>query len=294
MGDRPRGFAEWNPAPESLALVGQVKEVLGTYSAQLPLTARQIFYVLVGTYSYPKTERDYKNLCEKLVRARRAGMINFADIRDDGTVSLGGSGWSSQESFWRSYERSGRNFRLDRTIGQPYDIEVWCEAAGMSEMLERAVREWDVSVYSTGGFSSVTVTHEIAQRVEYRDRPTIFMHIGDYDPSGESIFESMSEDIAAFVGDPEQFRPLRVALTEEQVEDYGLETAPPKSSDSRSANWAGETCQAEAMPPDQLVELLRDRVLDFIDQDALEETIELEATERAEIGEKLDELLGDE
>lgn len=284
----------WNPAEDSLALIGQVRDILDEYRDQLPLTARQIFYRLVGAYDYAKTERAYKNLCEKLVRARRAQMIPFWQIRDDGTVQLGGSGWSSQEGFWRTYEQNGRNFRLDRTIGQPVTIEVWCEAAGMAPQLERAVTEWDISVYSTGGFSSVTVTHEVAERIEGRDRPTVFLHIGDFDPSGESIFEAMSEDIAAFVGYGTQFQPDRVALTREQVEQYSLPTAPPKSSDSRSAKWLDETCQAEAMPPDTLRDILRDRVLEHIDQDALEAVVEREERDQEEINDKLDELLGEE
>src|SRR5690348_4235521 len=104
---RPKGFADWNPNDETLALIANVKSVLSEYSAQLPMTARQIFYRLVGAYGYPKTERDYKNLCEKLVRARRAQLIDFADIRDDGTATLGGdSGFSGPDAFYSYLRRS--------------------------------------------------------------------------------------------------------------------------------------------------------------------------------------------
>ena len=97
---RPRGYADWKPNQESLTLVAQIQSVLDEYRAQLPMTARQIFYRLVGAYNYPKTERDYKNLCEKLVRARRAQMIRFSDIRDDGTAELGGDhGFDNPEAF---------------------------------------------------------------------------------------------------------------------------------------------------------------------------------------------------
>jgi hypothetical protein len=39
----------------------------------------------------------------------------------------------------------------------------------------------------------------IAARALGRDAPTILLHVGDLDPSGESIFEAMAADAAAFV-----------------------------------------------------------------------------------------------
>ena len=50
----------------------------------LPLTVRQIFYRLVGAHGYDKTEQAYARLGEHLNRARRAGLIEFDAIRDDG------------------------------------------------------------------------------------------------------------------------------------------------------------------------------------------------------------------
>ncbi|HEX4061251.1 MAG TPA: hypothetical protein VHY58_09555, partial [Streptosporangiaceae bacterium] len=53
---RPRGFAHWSPRPDTLDLV---RGVLEEYAAQLPLTARQIFYRLVGAHGFDKTETAY-------------------------------------------------------------------------------------------------------------------------------------------------------------------------------------------------------------------------------------------
>jgi hypothetical protein len=65
---RPKGYAAWRPQKKTSRLIMQVKEVLEEYRDYLPLTARQIFYRLVGTKDYPKTEAAYKKLCEHLVR----------------------------------------------------------------------------------------------------------------------------------------------------------------------------------------------------------------------------------
>jgi hypothetical protein len=310
---RPKGYAPWSPAAATLEVLSQVRQVLDDYRDHLPLTVRQIFYRLVGQYDYEKTERAYARLCEYLVRARRAGLVSWTAIRDDGTVSEGGGGYSGETMFWRSVRSSADWYSRDRLHEQPFDIELWCEAAGMVPQLVRVADPYSVPVYSTGGFSSVTVTYEIAQRALGRDRPTLFLHVGDYDPSGESIFTAMTTDAASFlrsklydrtrdddhlyldrpVEDPTlpDLHPVRVALTAEQVDEYDLPTAPPKSSDTRSRNWHGETCQLEAMPPDELAELVRRTIEDRLDMDIYEQTIATEEEERERIKARVTEFL---
>jgi hypothetical protein len=299
---RPKGWAEWNPREETLVVVRDVRSILNEYAHYGPMTARQIFYRMVGQYGYDKTEKAYKRLCEYLVRARRAGLIPFSSIRDDGTIQEGGGGWHSPTSFWNTVDRIAEDYERDRLQNQEAEIELWCEAAGMVPMLVNMTEEWHIPIFSTGGFSSVTVTYEAAQRIARRSKPTIFLHIGDYDPSGESIFESMSQDIGAFVagelglrydrysGEVEdKFTPRRVALTEDQVDEHDLPTAPPKSSDSRSAKWIGDTTQAEALPPTLLDEIVKDAITDYIDEDKLDEIKKQSREERELILEKLEE-----
>ena len=72
---RPRGIAPWTPRPASRALVQDVQAVLADYSEHLPLTIRQVFYRLVATQGFEKTESGYSRLCETVNRARRAGLI---------------------------------------------------------------------------------------------------------------------------------------------------------------------------------------------------------------------------
>lgn len=300
MSPRPKGYAAWRPSCETLEVLDRVQAVLDEYARYGAMTARQIFYRLVGQYNFPKSEKAYKRLCEHLVRARRARLIPFGSIRDDGTTSRGGAGWPSKESFWRSVQYTAEGYELDRQMGQPTRVELWCEAAGMAPMLAGMLSEWHIPVYSTGGFSSVTVTHQIADRITRRDAPTALLHVGDFDPSGESIFVSMAQDIGAFVAEitgrslepatghvAGEFSPQRVALTREQVHQYNLPTAPPKPSDSRSARWSGETTQAEAMPPDLLEEVVRDAVYQHIDQVTLDRTLGRERSQREEILEVL-------
>ena len=58
---RPRGFINYKPRDKSLALIQSVRAILGEYVEQLPLTLRQIFYILVTRYVLDKNEKAYKN-----------------------------------------------------------------------------------------------------------------------------------------------------------------------------------------------------------------------------------------
>src|SRR5881227_503882 len=107
---RPRGYADWNPKHDTLVVLGQVSEVLREYQAHLPLTARQVFYRLVGSYGYDKTERAYARLCEYLVRARRSQMISFDVIRDDGTVHNSYLKYTSPTDFWEQVQSNADHY----------------------------------------------------------------------------------------------------------------------------------------------------------------------------------------
>jgi hypothetical protein len=62
MTPRALGLADWAPRRASLQLLDQVHQVPAEYAAHLPLTIRQIFYRLVGAFSYQKTEQAYERL----------------------------------------------------------------------------------------------------------------------------------------------------------------------------------------------------------------------------------------
>lgn len=260
---RPRGFAPWNPRPDTLGLLAQVRGVLDEYQAHLPLTIRQVFYRLVGVHGYDKTEQAYSRLCETLGRARRAGFIPFDAIRDDGGTRHGGDAWSGPQEWLQGVARAARNFRLDRQEGQPTRLWLLCEASGMAPMLASAVADYGIPVLSSGGFDSLTAKHELAREIadaQGFSEGVEILHVGDHDPSGVHLFSALAEDVSAMVqslGGPfPNF--TRLAVTRAQAEALGLPTAPPKPTDNRA--FQGETVQAEAIPPDVLSQIVRDAV----------------------------------
>lgn len=282
---RPRGFITWSPRPETSALIETVRAILTEYRDYLPLTLRQVFYRLVGAHGYEKTERAYQRLCETLNRARRAQMIPFEDIRDDGFKRTGWLGWSGTKHFLNNIQNALDDYRIDRQIGQRIRLVVWCEATGMAPQLERVCERYSVPVFSSGGFDSVTVKHSIADEFAAMGR-VLVLHIGDHDPSGVHLYLSLDEDVRAFLdkkGGSAQF--IRLAVTTEQIDEYGLPTAPAKVTDRRA--FTGETVQAEALPPDTLAHVLQSALDSNIDLSAYQHALALEQSQKRQLRARL-------
>jgi len=297
---RVRGFAPWNPIQTTLDVVGQVQAILAEYAAYLPMTNRQIFYRLVGTRGYPKTEQAYARLCEYLNRARRAGMIDFSAIRDDGTQSEGGTGYSGVEHWMRSIRYYAEGYSHNLTEGQRYHRELWVEAGGMVPQAAAVAGDYDVITYSAGGFNGLTDKHETAERLARQRKPCIVFHVGDLDPSGLAIVDALAEDVTLMArgiarrrGRDALVQFIRVAVTEDQVAEHGLPTAPQKGSDNRG-EWMDETVQCEALPPDVLAATIRAAIEEYTDLDQVAAMREQGDRERARILDRFDRIADDD
>jgi hypothetical protein len=279
---RVRGFAPWSPQASTLELLERVQGVLDEYEDYLPLTIRQVFYRLVGAHEYEKTERAYERLCEHRNRARRARLIPMSAIRDDGGVVAEPNMWDGTEQFLDTVRRQAAKLMLDRTDGQRTRQVVICEAAGMVPQLERVAHPFGITVMSGGGFDSTTDKHNFAADLAGQDRPTWVHSIGDHDASGVSMFLAFLEDVEAFTRDLGGVATFtRLAVTPAQIATYGLPTAPPKITDRRAFN--GDTCQAEALAPDVLAQILRDAIEARIDRRAYERVLRRERQVRREL-----------
>ena len=148
----------------------------------------------------------------------------------------------------------------------------------MVPQLERVASEYGISVLSSGGFDSVTSKHSVARRISDWECVHV-LHIGDHDPSGVHVFYSLAEDVEEFAdayGGEVEF--TRLAVTPDQIESMGLPTTPPKRTDNRS--FSGQTCQAEAIPPDELSRIVRDAIESRMDLDVYRQVVDTEADAR--------------
>lgn len=272
---RVRGLADWSPQSATRALLVHIAAVVDEFADYLPMTLRQVFYRLVATRDYPKDERASERLGETVNRARRAGLLDWEAIRDDGTTRLDPEGFNGTPDFLATVQALASAYTRDPAPDQEVDLEVWVEAAGMVPQVARVAGPYGVPVFSGGGFDSVTAKHDAALRIverSRRGRRTVVLHIGDHDPSGCSIIDSAAADVSKFCDDyhePNSVTFRRIAVTPDQVETLRLPTAPPKATDRRGERMA-YTVQAEALAPPILAEIVRLAIETELDLDILD------------------------
>ena len=168
-----------------------------------------------------------------LARARRAGLVPWDDIRDDGDTIDAPFGYANAASLKQALMWRAEGYARHRQEGQACHIMVACEAAGMVPQLSRICHDYGVTVRSSGGMDSVTVKRnlavEIATRIVECQQPTILLHIGDWDPTGISIYTQIYRDVGAFISGHLRerydiqmpygyYRAERIALTQEHVD----------------------------------------------------------------------------
>jgi hypothetical protein len=301
-------YPQWNPQKKTEILLGQVNEIFETYSDHLPLTLRQVFYILVANYRYKKTEKAYKSLGDHLNMARRAGRIPFENLRDDSLHGFFGGDYEGADGFWADIKRRAKGFTLDKLINQEYRIRVHCESVGMLPQLRRVCSPFSIPVYSCSGFDSLSVKYDLRRDIvetkNYEGKATVILHLGDFDPSGASIFkDGMADDVLAFLEEDFSHLPYwnpdriaifqRVAMLPDQAERERVDPAPAKETDSRSGKWGdAPTYQLEAMPPDVLADDLDTAICGWLDLRQLAVDREDEAEKRAEILNNLRQLPG--
>jgi hypothetical protein len=100
------------------------------------------------------------------------------------------------------------------------------------------------------------------------------------------MFAAYLEDVGAFTRDlGGEATFTRLAVTPDQIAAYDLPTAPPKPTDRRA--FTGQTCQAEALAPDVLAEILRSAIEARINRRMLDRVLKRERAVRRELAARL-------
>lgn len=287
-------FIKWRPTYDSEVRLKTVGEVLEQYAKLgIRLTLRQLYYQLVSKNALRNHQREYKRLGELLSNARLAGRIDWEVIEDRVRSAERAGQWQRIEDV---VEAALRQFRLPRWDGQPNYIEVWCEKDALSSVFAPIVHELHVVSMVNRGYSSTTAMYDAAKRIKAtaNGRPTKIIYIGDFDPSGEDMVRDIAERFRTFGLDPagndnrgHNVEIIKLALTQQQIEQYKLPPNPAKLSDSRAAGFIekhGENSyEVDALPPEVLQKLIREAIVSNMDMKLYENKIAREDLERARV-----------
>lgn len=272
---------------DSLAIIEQANQIIADYRAQgFSLTLRQLYYQFVARDLLPNTERSYKRLGGIINDGRLAGMIDWDSIEDRTRNVRINSHWEDPAAVLRSARAS---YGIDMWANQPKRVEVWIEKEALAGVISGVCSELDVPHFACRGYVSQSEQWRAGLRCRNPDQKTIILHLGDHDPSGIDMTRDNQERLTMF--SDRRVEVNRIALNMDQIDEYGPPPNPAKMTDSRfreyMLNYGDSSWELDALEPSVIVELIREWVDVYRDDDLWEE----KDNELTEDLNKLDELI---
>lgn len=273
-----------NFSDDSLAVIDHANGICQTYQQQgYDLTLRQLFYQFVSRDLMPNTERSYKRLGSIVNDARLAGLLDWHFIVDRTRNVRSPSHWTDPAEI---IESAAQSFALDKWADQENYVEVWIEKDALVGVLQSCCPDEDVPYFSCRGYTSQSEVWSAAQRLAKRvqgGQRAVIVHLGDHDPSGIDMTRDIEDRLAMFM-EPYEVTVERIALNNDQVEQYDPPPNPAKLSDSRAAGYiqrfGRSSWELDALEPTVLVGLIRAAVNRHRDADLWQEKVDEQEAER--------------
>lgn len=158
---------------------------------------------------------------------------------------------------------------------QPYKLVMVGEKSSLEDVLGPVAGSHGADLYLPTGEISDTLIHQMAKIGAEDGRPMVVLYFSDCDPAGWQMPISVARKLQAMQVSlfPDlDFQVHRVALTPDQVREYGLPSTPLKDTERRGDAWQAamgvEQTEIDALAslrPDLLQQLARDAIAPFYD-----------------------------
>lgn len=246
------------------------------------MTVRGTFYKVESQGIVPKTEAGYRKVQRQLDQMRREGLLRWSFIVD-------GTRWRRKPDSYADVgdyvTEMARSYRRDLWRSQGVRLEIWLEKDALADLITDVTHEWDVSLMVSRGQSSITFLRAAAMEAKLQwEQAELATHIYclyDHDAGGERATRTIERDLPGFAPDVPIY-VHRLALDEEQIEEWGLPTRPPKKKDPDAKKWGDRpNVELDAIDPHLLTGLVEQAVTSHIDEHAWKVEQAVEAEERA-------------
>jgi hypothetical protein len=260
-----------------------------------PVSLRGVYYRVVSAGAVEKTENGYRLVGRQLLKLRRANVVPYTWITDGTRWVIRPDSWSDVDQM---LEDAAASYRKALWHDQDVLVHVFVEKDAISGVVSPVTERWDVPLGVLRGYASESFAYSMAQEILAAEKTVYVYQLGDHDPSGVDAWRDFTEKVTGFLGpygvdyDDDGLEGVlttttwssvffdRLAVTEEQIEDYRLPTRPTKRTDSRSAGFLGESVEVDAIRPSVLRELVDNAVTRHIDPERLRITRMVEQSER--------------
>ena len=261
-------FIEKNFHTSSLTMIHTANKIIDEYRAQgFILTLRQLYYQFVARDVIPNTERSYKRLGSIINDGRLAGLIDWSAIEDRTRNLQSNSHWDNPADV---IDAARQSYRIDMWENQDTRVEVWIEKEALVGVIDNVCTSLDVPYFACRGYVSQSEQWRAYRRHRSQER-TIVLHLGDHDPSGMDMTRDNQERLDLFHGRTGDSQVERIALNMDQVDEYDPPPNPAKVTDSRfdgyREQYGSESWELDALEPSVLVDLIRDHVIKYRDDE---------------------------
>jgi hypothetical protein len=248
--------------------------------ADLPVTVRQMYYLLTVRGAVEKSEAGYRQVQRQLVLMRREGLLDYDWIADNTRWVRRPTTYSGVADALR---RTAASYRRNVWEDLPVYVEVWCEKDALAGVLMDVTGPYDVPLMVAKGFASESFIYSAAEAIKESYKPGFIYYLGDFDPSGVNMSISLGKKLSAFGADI-TFRRLAVNL--QQIKEWKLPTRETKKTDTRCKeffkNFGADapSVELDAIHPDQLREIVREAIEEHIPAGHMETLEVIEASEQ--------------
>lgn len=259
---------------------------------------------------YHGTNKDWTSLQDCFKKARILGLVPFGAIADrkhpavnryleremDDTIVLPTEPIANNTFTFEDLSFSIKNTLKDnletmaweenhRSITKriPVHIEIWTEKR--REVVSAIAQEYFVNVQDAVGQQSYENVYSLLQRAhnDSQGKPIRILYLSDFDPRGDMVmtvgvarllewFNYMADDFKDM-----DIKLRKIILTQDQVQEYDLPSAPVKETESMASRWhdkVGEgICEIDSIETlfaTEMVDILRTELGRYIPQDILE------------------------
>jgi len=282
-----------------MQFLAAIKHVMDERRDYWPLTDRMIHYALLNNpplrhaskpdSTYRNDSASYKSLVELLTRARLQRWIPMEAIADE----------TRPQSSWPVCDDVGEFVKRELDLflqyywrnllqSQTNHVEVVVEKNTVAGIIEPICKEFVLPMTSGRGYCSLRPRYDIVQRYRKSGKTRLVVIIvSDFDPDGEAIAESFARslrnDFGCFA-----LHAVKAGLTYGQTKEYMLPVggkAKPGSSNYQRfvEQYGSDVYELEALPPQTLQRVVRETILSVLEVDKLNEEIEQEKKDSADI-----------
>jgi hypothetical protein len=265
----------WSRTPQQATKdrINQLAEILDEFNE--PITVRALTYKAHPEAHGDELSTKYQEVVSDCARGRTQGFIPWGSLKEERTgYSDPRGGYDTVNEFLDATlkaDRIARQWSRDKTRAHKREVECWFEKATVKGDFKQVCTPYQIHQVSTRGQVTWTTKKKASDRLS---EDAVIVYFGDNDEKGREIPDVLERDLG-YLTNGNAPDVIWGGITKEHEQKYGM----PSGS------------RLDAFEPQDLRDIIRGNIKEFIDIEQLERILEREEEQREEIRDRVNEML---